>query len=130
MGRAENFLERQVQQERRLAAQEESSRRPRRPITDFRKVALRDAYDTFRTELGHILRGSENSPSATEKDNFLVYPASKHTELEAEPISISSTDYFTATVVGSSQLGKTTMLNSLVQLFGYNQPAGRMSTLR
>ncbi|KAG6551872.1 hypothetical protein Mapa_006486 [Marchantia paleacea] len=125
MGRAENFLERQVQQGRRLAALEESSRRPRRATPDFQKVALRDAYYTFRTELGHILRGCENSPSA-EKDHFLVQPAPEPTELEAESISTSPSAYFTATVVGSSQLGKTTMLNSLVQLFGYNQPDGRM----
>ncbi|KAL2644215.1 hypothetical protein R1flu_011802 [Riccia fluitans] len=41
-------------------------------------------------------------------------------------IDHSVPSYFTATVVGSSQLGKTTMLNGLLRLFGYDQPCGRV----
>lgn len=127
MGRAENFLERQVQQARRLAALEESSRPPRRVLPDLQKVALRDAYETFGKELSYILCGCEKSPSA-EKNDFHLQPAIDSTEFEATPFHGSRSAYFTATVtvVGSSQLGKTSMLNALLQLFGYDQPDERV----
>ncbi|KAI5080386.1 hypothetical protein GOP47_0005865 [Adiantum capillus-veneris] len=89
---------------------------------EVERLSLQDAPSAFRDRLRHILQGVEGKDEGSQPMTRMVVDSVDVAELDAAQRLQHSIGGQAATIIGTSQQGKSTLLNSLLHLFGFLHP--------